>query len=262
MRANLPSDDRPSARAIYPCRVHELSAAGRLAAWGTAALTGAVSPDDAADQVTGSHDPAHRVLGLPGEETAVNLPYALARLRSLGVGGLRLVLPRPGDVAGLPGPAAFNERAVARGEAVLTVGGPALALLGEGRGIWSVSPVATDRRTPLSLTDAARELDEVMREATALLVRLDVARWEPAAAEVLAARSEAARPQLPMSADPRAHVVLSQGLRIAAVVDLARAGDGSALTAEEVASRADVLRGLDRAARRAIEAACSIPVSS
>ena len=45
-------------------------------------------------------------------------------------------------------------------------------------------------------------------------------------------------------------------------MDLARAGDGSALTAEEVASRADVLRGLDRAARRAIEAACSIPVGS
>src|SRR3954469_20375759 len=202
MRANLPSDDGRPAHAVYPCRVHELSAAGRLAAWGTAALMGAVSPDEAADQVTGSHDPAHRVLGLPGEDTAVNLPYALARLRSLGAGGLRLVLPRPGDVAGLPGPAAFHERALARGEVVLTAGGPALALLGEGRGIWSVSPVAADRRTPLSLTDAARELDAVMREATALLVRLDVARWEPAAAEVLAARSEAARPELPMSADP------------------------------------------------------------
>jgi hypothetical protein len=120
--------------------------------------------------------------------------------------------------------------------------------------------VATDRRTPLSLADAGRELDAVMREATALLVRLDVARWEPAAAEVLAARSEAARPELPLSVDPRAHVVLSQGLRLTSVVDIARAGDGSALTAEEAASRADVLRGLDRAARRAIEAACSAPV--
>ena len=75
----------------------------------------------------------------------MNLAYALARLRALGVTGLRLVLPRPGDAAGLPGPPAFNERAVGRGEAVLTVGGPPLGLLDETRGTWSVHPVAPDR---------------------------------------------------------------------------------------------------------------------
>jgi len=240
--------------------MHELSAAGRLAAWGGAALAGTVSPDEAADQVTGAHDPAHRVLGLPDEPVPVNLPYALARLRSLGATGLRLVLPRPGDVTGLPGPPAFNERAVARGEAVLTVGGSPLGLLGEGRGTWSVVPVGTDRRTPMSVADASRELDAAMRESTALLLRLDVARWEPAAAEVLAARSRSVRAELPMSVDQRAHLLLSQAQRIAAVVELARGGDGTAVTAEEMASRAGVLRDLDRAARRAVEAACSAPV--
>lgn len=239
--------------------MRDLPSSGRLAAWGSAAFTGAVSPDDAADQVCGRHDPAHRVVGLPGEQAAVNLAYALARLRSLGATGLRLVLPRPGDAAGLPGPPAFNERAVGRGAAVLTVGGPPLGLLDETRGTWSVHPVDLDLRTPTSLADAARALDGVMREAAAVLARLDVARWEPAAAEVLAARSRSVQPALPMSADPSAHAVVEQALRIAAIVDLARTGDGGAISAGEAAARSAVLRDLDTAARRALEAACSPP---
>jgi hypothetical protein len=239
--------------------VRELSSAGRLAAWGSAALVGAVSPDEAADEVRGHHDAGHRVLGLPGEVAAVNLPYALARLRSLGVTGLRLVLPRPGDATGLPGPPAFNERAVSRGEAVLTVGGPALGLLDETRGTWSTHPVDLDRRTPMALADASRLLLGVMREATELLTRLDLARWEPEAAELLAARARSVRPVLPTSADPRAHVVLDQALRVASITDLARSADGAAVTATEMATRDRVLRDLDSAARRAVEAACSAP---
>ncbi len=239
--------------------MRELPSAGRLAAWGSAALTGAVSPDDAADQVCGRHDPAHRVVGLPGEQTEVNLAYALARLRAFGVTGLRLVLPRPGDATGLPGPPAFNERAVGRGGAVLTVGGPPLGLLEETRGSWSVHPVDLDLRTPTSLADAAKALHGVTREAAAVLARLDVARWEPAAAEVLAARSRPVQPALPGSADPSAHSILEQALRISAIVDLARSGDGGAITAGEAAARAAVLRDLDDAARRAVEAACSPP---
>jgi hypothetical protein len=189
----------------------------------------------------------------------VNLAYALARLRSLGATGLRLVLPRPGDAAGLPGPPPFNEKAVGRGEAVLTVGGPPLGLLDETRGTWSVQPVDLDLRTPTSLADATKALHGVTREAAAVLARLDVARWEPAAAEVLAARSRSVQPVLPVSADPSAHSVLEQALRISAIVDLARSGDGGAISAGEAAARAAVLRDLDDAARRAVEAACSPP---
>ena len=241
--------------------MRELSTAGRLAAWGSAALNGSVSPDDAADEICGSHDPGHRVLGLPDEPTAVNLPYALARLRALGAIGLRLVLPRPGDAAGLPGPPAFNERAVARGEAVLTVGGIPLGLLDETRSTWTSHPVALDRRTPVTLTDAGRALTAMTRDSVEVLTRLDVARWEPAAADVLAARSRSMRPALPLSVDPMAHMVLEHALRITAIVELARAGDGAAVSAGEMAARARVLTELDTAARRAIEAACSPPVS-
>ncbi|MDQ1601819.1 MAG: hypothetical protein QOD68_3293 [Actinomycetota bacterium] len=232
-----------------------------MAAWGSAALAGAVSPDQAADEVRGSHDAGHRVLGLPDEDGAVNLAYALARLRALGVTGLRLVLPRPGDATGLPGPPAFNERAIGRGEAVLTVGGRALGLLGETRGTWSAHPVAPDSRTPVPLAEASRALTAMMRDAAAVLARLDVARWEPAAADVLAARSRSVRPALPLSVDPGAHTVLEQALRVASIVELARAGEGAAVSADQMAARSQVLRDLDVAARRAVEAACSPPVT-
>ena len=237
--------------------VRELSAAGRLAAWGGAALAGAASPDEAAEWVAGSHDPAYRVFGLPGESGPVNLTYSLSRLRAFGATGLRLVLPRPGDPTGLPGPPAFNESAVARGDAVLTVGGPSLGLLHEARGTWSVHEVQDDRRTPMSLREAGRALGSATRDCAALLERLDVARWEPASAELLAARSRAAVLTLPVSVDPTAHTVLELALRIAAIVDLARSSDGGAVSAGEMAARADVLRSLDTAARRAIESACS-----
>lgn len=239
--------------------MRELSPAGRLAAWGTAALTGAVSPDEAADEVCGPRDAGHRVLGLPGEVSAVNLAYALARLRASGVGGLRLVLPRPGDATGLPGPPEFNVRAVGRGEAVVTVGGPPMGLLDETRGTWSVHPVTGDPRTPLSLSDALRTLNAATRAATEVLADLDIARWEPAAAEVLAARSRSVRPSLPLSVDPQAHQVLEQASRLTTIVELARAGDGGAVAASAMTARSEVLRELDTAARRAVEAACSPP---
>jgi hypothetical protein len=65
---------------------------------------------------------------------------------------------------------------------------------------------------------------------------------------------------LPVSAAPQAHQVLEQALRLTAIVEVARAGDGGSVTAGEVAARSQVLRDLDAAARRATEAACSAPV--
>ncbi len=237
--------------------MRELSSAARLAAWGGAALTGAVSPDDAADEVCGTHDPAHRVVGLPGEAAAVNLAYALARLGTLGATGLRLVLPRPGDVAGLPGPPAFNERAVEAGEAVLTVGCAPLALLPASRGTWSVHEVELDPRTPMQPEDAGRQLGAVIRDAAALLTRLDLARWDPAAADALAHRSRSVRPALPDSVPASSHTLLQQALRIASVVTVARSVDGAAVSAAEMATRTRVLDGLAAAARRVVEATCS-----
>lgn len=240
--------------------VQDLPAAARLAAWGGAALAGALSLDDAADAVTGPLDAGHRVFGLGPDGPGVNLAYALGRLRSEGAHGLRLVLPRPGDATGLPGPPAFNERAMARGEVVVAVGGPPRALLAEGRAAWSVHGVAVDPRTPLGLRDAQRRLDAIMRETTAILVQLDVARWEPAAVEVL--QHQASRmdpPLLPSSAPPPAQHLLTCAQRIVTIVALARQSEGATLSAAEHTVRDRALRDLDAAGRRGLEAACSTP---
>lgn len=246
--------ERPSS---YAADVQELSSAGRLAAWGSAALAGAVSPDEAAEKVTGPVDPGHRVLGLPGEDGPVNLAYAFGRLRSLGATGLRLVLSRPGDPGGLPGPAEFTESAVACGEAVVATGAAQIGLLAQGRALWSALRVDPDRRTPVSLADADKHLGHVLREGAAVLARLDVARWDPGAADVLKQRSRPRPPELPPSASATAHQVLAQALRVATIVELARAGDGASVSVGEMAARSQVLRDLDAAARRAVEAACS-----
>jgi len=244
-------------RSSYAAAVQELSSAGRLAAWGSAALAGAVSPDEAAENVTGPLDPGHRVLGLPGEDGPVNLAYAFGRLRSLGATGLRLVLARPGDPGGLPGPAEFTECAIACGEAVVATGAAQVGLLAQGRAMWSALRVDPDRRTPVSLADAEKHLGHVLREGAEVLARLDVARWDPAAADVLKRRSRPRAPELPPSSPRAAHQVLAQAMRVATIVELARAGDGGSVSAGEMAARSQVLRDLDAAARRAVEAACS-----
>ena len=62
MRATLRADG-PSLAGVP-----DLPAAARLVAWGNACLTGAVSPDEAAERVTGPTDATHRVFGLPGRD--------------------------------------------------------------------------------------------------------------------------------------------------------------------------------------------------
>ena len=240
--------------------VEDLLPAGRLAAWGTAALTGAVSPDEAADAVAGPHDPGHRVSGLPGEDTPVTLPYALARLRALGATGLRLALPRPGDVSGLPGPAGTNAAALDAGAAVVTLGGCHLALVPDGRATWTTHPAVPDLRARPTVREAERALGSAVRDAAAELARLDVARWDPAAAEVVQGRGASGRTSLPSPADPAAHALLAQGLRIARLVEVALASDGAAVSGSESSARRQVLRDLGDAARHAVEAACSAPV--
>ena len=69
------------------------------------------------------------------------------------------------------------------------------------------------------------------------------------------------QPALPVSADPSAHAVLDLALRMSAIVDLARSSDGGAISAGEATARAAVLRDLDDAARRAVEAVCSPPAA-
>ncbi|GAA0698067.1 hypothetical protein GCM10010193_61360 [Kitasatospora atroaurantiaca] len=241
---------------------------GRLTAWGNALLGGFVPPDNAAAAVLGE-DETHRVTGLPGDEPGElhGLTWALGRLRVLGVTGLRLALPSAGHPLGLTGPAAFNTRALAAGEAVLAVGVP-LGLVPEvevfgpagdqsATVLWRCSTVneAPPADVP-SLHEAERELADGLRETTLLLTKLDVAGAGPEALRALEqyrrrGHAELLAPGYP----PRAVRVLESARQISALLSIALSGHGAAVSASEMTARREVLAPLRRTARRAQVAA-------
>ncbi|TXS51150.1 hypothetical protein [Streptomyces sp. t39] len=243
---------------------------GRLAAWGNALLAHRVSPDDAALAIVGE-DAVHRVEGLPGEARPVGLTLALGRLRALGVTGYRVALPAPGHPLGLSGPPEFNARALEAEEAVVGTGaayglvpevyeaGPAGDVHTEV--VWHCLPVreAPPADVP-SLGEAERELAEALREATEALTRLDVAASGPvaeAALDAYRARAErGAGEVLAPGYPPRAVRVLELARRIGLLISLAYGnGHGGAVSASEMAARAEALRPVERVARRAQVAA-------
>ncbi|RAJ65728.1 hypothetical protein K378_03347 [Streptomyces sp. Amel2xB2] len=263
---------------------------GRLAAWGNALLAALAPPDDAAQHIVGE-DASHRVVGLPtssgpyaGEEAEpVGLTLALGRLRSLGAQGLRVALPVPGHPLGLSGPPEFNSRALDAGEAVIATGtgtglvpevyevGPAGDVHAEV--LWHCLPVREGPPADVpSLGEAERELAEAMREATDVLTKLDVAGSGPvadAALEAYRARMEAGRRLLAPGYPPRAVRVLELAQRVRVLVAIAYGdesgedgggwGDGrehgGAVSASQIAARAEALRPVERTARRAQVAA-------
>jgi len=242
---------------------------GRLTAWGNALLAGLAAPDDVAQRIS-AQDAVHRISGLPGETAPVGLTLGLGRLRVLGVTGLRLALPVAGHPLGLSGPPEFNARALAAGEAVLTVGAVSLGLVpdvheaGPAGDVhveveWQCLPVrdAPPADVP-SLGEAERELAEALRDATEALAQLDVAGAGPAAQaalEAYRARAERGREVLAPGYPPRAVRVLALAQRVGALVSIAADGDGAAVSASQIVARAELLRPVERTARRAQVAA-------
>ncbi|EFE73562.1 hypothetical protein K7395_29545 [Streptomyces filamentosus] len=244
---------------------------GLLAAWGNALLAGLVSPDEAALAIVGE-DAVHRVEGLPGEAGPVGLTLALGRLRGLGATGFRVALPVPGHPLGLSGPPDFNARALEAEEAVVAYGVP-YGLVPEVSEagpegdlhvevVWRVLPVreAPPADVP-SLGEAERELAEALRDATAVLSRLDVAGSGPvaeAAVDAYRARVErgGGREVLAPGYPPRAVRVLEMAQRVGLLVSVAyENGHGGAVSASEIAARGEALRPVERVARRALVAA-------
>jgi hypothetical protein len=249
-----------------PDDVFDEPRSGRLVAWGNAVLGGSAAPDDAAEAVRGADD-AHRVEGVPGAEGA-GLTLAFGRLRALGATGLRLALPAPGHPLGLTGPAGFNSRALEAGQAVLTVGPVVLGLLPEvvrhgpegdslTRVVWHAEPVNEGVPADVpQLSDAERELAAGLREATEALLRLDVAGGGPAVQRALEGFRRRRTPVLLAPGyPPRAVRVLESARQVGALLTLASVTDGAAVSAAEMAARAEVLRPLGRTVRRAQVAA-------
>lgn len=238
-------------------------AAGLLAAWGTAFLRGRAAPDDLLAALDGPRP--HRVVGLSPDDGPVGLVVALAALRSAGVTALRPVLPVPGDVLGVPGPAPFVRAATTAGQAVCTMGPPWWGLVPgldeeapDAPVVWAampVEPTVGSGGLP-SLAEADRELAEAMHDGTAALAALDLAAGrDDVDADLARSWRRVPRSGLPDVLPARAVALLDRASRVAAIVALAERHDGAAVTAAEAAARAAALRPLARAARHALAAA-------
>ena len=183
------------------------------------------------------------------------------------------VLPVPGDPGATP--AAVSSAATDAGEAVLVrtpqsclVAVPLVQRFGSALEpghlvTWEVSDVpdwrhAAHARTG-SLQDAERELRQGLLQVTEALVRLDVARWRPDAAEQVAALRDLELPgwRLPDGLDGRRLRVLASAARLRAIVALAAQDDGAAVNLWQADQRSTALRDVDRMARRAMSAAAS-----
>ncbi len=228
---------------------------GPLAAWANAFVVGRVSLDQVVDEATWPTDAAHRVDGLPDASSLRDLVVAWRRTGE----PVRTVLPVPGDVRGLPGPAAFRDAALTAGEAVLAgeLGAvpetvhhaPSSAPWDVTWTVWAVHPVAEDH---VSLPDAQYDLTTAIRETAAALAVADVAGRGGDADALHEARRASERLRLPPGHPPRAVAVLAQAERMAAVLELALADPvGGAVDRMGMAARDSALRPLTVAVRRA-----------
>lgn len=179
--------------------------------------------------------------------------------------------PVPGDVTGVPPEAAA--RATDAGECVVvTTSSGSWALVPEvtefGSDLepghlvtWhvtSVGPWSTRVLGALgTLAEAERDLRTALLLATRALDELDVARWRDDAAGAIADLRAGGAPawQLPATVPPRAVQVLTQAVRLRAIVDLATADDGGSVNLWQADQRSTALREVDRASRHAVGAA-------
>ncbi len=237
---------------------------GVLAAWGRAWLAGSVSIDQVVDATTAGDAPHHAV-GSPGLEglDLVPLRELLVLWRRQG-GSPRLVLPAPGDVRGLPGPAGFRSAALEAGEAVVAGHLGAVPEVVEhapssapSTVLWRVSATDPVPDDPIDLGEAQYELTTAIRESASTLHATETARWrEEFGAGLTAARHAGECIDLPPGHPPRAVTLVAQAERLQAVLDLAATDPvGGAVDRTGVTDRAAALRPLAIAVRRARTAA-------
>lgn len=225
----------------------------RLSWWGTAWLRGHVVSDHMVDAVVGD-DAVHLVGAADGAEP---LLLGLGRLRSVGATGFGLALPVAGDPLGLGGPGSFNSAAMAAGEAVVTTGAD-IGLVPERVGAsvtWAEHP-ALRRQVP-DVGEADRALRSALLETADELARLDVARWRPEVADELMDLRRPHPVEAPRGVPTRCLALAGRGIQAMTIVELALVDDGRAISAAETTDRRSALVSLERAARRALVAACS-----
>lgn len=206
-----------------------------LAWWATAWLRG--------------HEVTDRVLDhVPG----VGITEVLAGLRASGASGVGLALPVPGDPVGLGGPRPFNDAALTVEEAAVSDAGQGFVPVGQG---WERHEA--HRRQLPDVGEADRALRRALLDTADRLAALDVARWRPDLADALSNLRHLPAVEVPVGVPARCADLARRAALAEGIVDLALVDDGAAVSASEAGLRRDALTDLDRAARRALVAACS-----
>ncbi|MBA3339815.1 MAG: hypothetical protein H0T54_08770 [Geodermatophilaceae bacterium] len=235
---------------------------GAFTAWVNAWLRGAVSYDSA---VSAIHTAGIRtVRGLPDNPEPAPVGWALGALRACGGSPLRLVLPVPGDVRGVPAVPGLPAAAIRAGQLVV---GSELALLPEDHRsagtdwtAWDATtgsaPVPATPGEQLTVAQAAGALRLAVLEATDVLASLDVARWSPAV-DSLSQRAQ--QMSLPPDHDPNAAALAIRCTQLVPMLELANTdAPGGAISARAAAHRDAALRPLSVAVREALMTSFSI----
>lgn len=161
-----------------------------------------------------------------------------------------LVLPTPGALGSLRGPARLNQAALQAGEAVVALsGGLALVPHRVGRAVqWRI--FAAERPfAPPAPYDAERQLNEAVLAAAETLTRLDLA--------------AGARPRTALTAtlapgySSRQQATVDRAARLLGACDTALQTDGAAISAFEADTRFRELRTVRTAAAQALCAAAT-----
>ena len=256
--------------------MRDLPRSAALAAWGSAVLAGAASIDDAVSAVQADDLPHSLDLAaVPLDPPVDGLVGLFAGLRRAGVTRLRLHLPVEGDLAGLPGPPAFNTAALEVGECVVTEDGlpcgfvPSVVQHGHPEAddealdtatsvVWrgfAISPVG-HMAGHSDLSECRQSLLTTLAEASDDLERLDTVNWGGDPAPGLdRVRHRSVSAGMPPGTPGRAAQVLDLAWRVRAVVELAQRDDGGAVNAWETGQRQHALRRLDVVSRHAVVAA-------
>jgi hypothetical protein len=229
---------------------------GVLAAWMSAWFAGDAGPDEVVDAITGD-DAAHQVSGLGLDLVALRDVLVTWRRANHPV---RLVLPVPGDLRGMPGPAEFRSAALDAGEAVCS---GELALVPEiteyypssapTAVVWHAHLVEPAPPDYLQLGEVGWELAQAIRDTATALRAADVAGSTTDVADALHdVRRAGEHLNLPPGFPPRAVALLAQAERMHAVLELAAADpEGGAVDRFGMSARAAALRPLEVAVRRA-----------
>ena len=226
-----------------------LPPAAVLAWWATSWLRGHIVTDLLLDAVT-ADERLHR------DDRGEVLTGLLGLFRAAGATGCGLALPVDGDPLGLGGPPALTALALEHGSAVVCVEAGLALVPDEGTETvtWHVT-AAAQRQLP-DVGEADRALRRTTLEAAEALASLDVARWRPEAADLFLDGTRH-HPVAPPGVPERCVTLAARALTAQSIVDLALDDDGGAISVSEIARRREALLPLDRAARRALVAACS-----